>query len=56
MKVQTEFQVVDLDIKRPKGSRYDEWFADIGYRILQSYIDGNKSIIVNFINEEEDIQ
>ena len=56
MKVQTEFQVVDLDIKRPKGSRYDEWFADIGYRILQSYIDGNKSIIVNFINEEEDRQ
>lgn len=56
MKVQTEFQVVDLDIKRPEGSRYDEWSADIGYRILQSYIDGNKSIIVNFINEEEDIQ
>lgn len=55
MKVQTEFQVVDLDIRRPKGSRYDDWFADIGYRILQSYMDGNKSIIVNFIDKEEDV-
>lgn len=55
IKVQNEFQVLDLDIKRPRGSRYDEWFADIGYKVLQSYMDGNKSIIVNFINEEEDL-
>lgn len=56
IKVQNEFQVLDLDIKRPRGSRYDEWFADIGYKVLQSYMDGNKSIIVNFIDEEEDLQ
>lgn len=53
IKVQNEFQVLDLDIERPKGSRYDEWFADIGYKVLQSYIDGNKSIIVNFIEGDD---
>lgn len=51
-KVQNDMKVLDLNIKRPKGSRYDEWFSDLGYEVLSAYMDGNKSIIINFIEED----
>lgn len=49
----TPIEEISINIDKPKGMSFDEWYAIVGNLVLGMSQKGNCSILVNFIKEEE---
>lgn len=49
----TPIEEISINIDKPKGMSFDEWYAIIGNLVLGMSQKGNCSILVNFIKEEK---
>lgn len=44
----------NIEPNKPKNTTYNDWYQDIGYKIISLYNAGYKNIRINFIEEESD--
>ena len=44
----------NIEPNKPKNTTYNDWYQDIGYKIISLYNAGYKNIRINFTEEESD--
>lgn len=53
-KMNTEEINVTIDVAKPKGSSYDDWYADIGYKIVELHKSGLDKVTLILKEGNED--
>ena len=52
-KYSNPIKTIGIDCIKPKDISFDDWYADIGYKIISEYQQGQKELLIEFKKENE---